>query len=376
MSSQVNDVAASTANQSPTTTVAEFQPPSWKQRLRKGLSFESIGGVYVLLAMIVLFTIWVPETFPQTDTLRQILNNNAVIALAALALVVPLSAGVFDISVPYTMTLAGIMCTYSIANNDIPVWLAILIGLSSALLVGLLNGLVVVVMKIDSLIGTLATGFLVQAMIRWRTGLRTVSSGKLQGSFRDLGQYNIARFTAPVFYVLFVATVLWYVLEHTATGRRLYAVGFNRDAARLASVRTERIRFLSLMTSAFIAGVAGVVLASIQGSGSPTGGTEYLLPAFAAVFLGATQLKGGRFNSWGTIIGVLLLGVGTTGLGLAHQPQWVQDVFKGCVLIASLAVTGLQVRRAGASSKRSLLRRGSGSRATADQGVTDAVHEP
>ena len=73
---------------------------------------------------------------------------------------------------------------------------------------------------------------------------------------------------------------------------------------------------------------------------------------------------------------MLLLGVGVTGLGLAHQPQWVQDVFKGCVLIASLAVTGLQVRRAGASSKRSLLRRGSGSRATADQGVTDAVHEP
>jgi ribose transport system permease protein len=238
-----------------------------------------------------------------------------------------------------------------------------------------LNGTVVVVMKIDSLIGTLATGFLVQAMVRWRTGLRTVSSGKLQGSFRDIAQNNIARFTAPVFYVLIVATALWYVLEHTATGRRLYAVGFNRDAARLASVRTERIRFLSLITSAFIAGVAGIVLASIQGSGSPTGGAEYLLPAFAAVFLGATQLKGGRFNAWGTIIGVLLLGVGVTGLGLAHQPQWVQDVFKGCVLIASLAVTGLQVRRAGASSGRSLRRGGSGSRATAEQGVTDAVHQ-
>ena len=111
-------------------------------------------------------------------------------------------------------------------------------------------------------------------------------------------------------YLLVIAGAIWFVLEHTATGRRLYATGFNPDAARLAGVRTDRLRFLSLITSALLAGVAGIVFASAIGSGSPTAGDAVPAPAFAAAFLGATQLRGGRFNAWGTVIAVLLLGTG------------------------------------------------------------------
>ena len=102
-----------------------------------------------------------------------------------------------------------------------------------------------------------------------------------------------------MFYCAVVAVAIWYLLEHTATGRRLYATGFNPDAARLAGVPVNRLRFLSLVASGTLAGATGIVLASILGSGSPTAGTPYLLPAFAAVFLGATQLKNGRFNAGG-----------------------------------------------------------------------------
>ena len=144
--------------------------------------------------------------------------------------------------------------------------------------------------------------------------------------------------------MMVVAVGIWYLLEHTATGRRLYATGFNPDAARLAGVPVNRLRFMSLVTSGTLAGATGIVLASILGSGSPTAGTPYLLPAFAAAFLGATQLKNGRFNAWGTIIAVLLLGTGTTGLALAAAPQWSQSMFVGVVLIGALAVTGLQRR--------------------------------
>ena len=117
-------------------------------------------------------------------------------------------------------------------------------------------------------------------------------------------------------------------------------------------MRTERLRFGCLIVSATLAGITGVVLASNIGSGSPTAGTSYLLPAFAAVFLGATQFKNGRFNAWGTIIAVILLGTLTTGLGLAGVDQWVQQFATGVVLIAALALTGFQVRHAGAESKR------------------------
>jgi ribose transport system permease protein len=295
----------------------------------------------------VLFSIWVPETFPEWDTARQILNNNSIAAMAALSLVVPLSAGVFDISVPYVMTLTGVWCAWMIVNQDAPLWLAIVVAMLVAFGVGVVNGIVVVVLRIDSLIGTLATGFLVQALVKWRTGSRVVTSDKLAGDFSRIARRQLWDFTLPVYYALIYALVLWYLLEHTASGRRIYATGFNRDATRLAGVRTARLQFAALVCSATLAGFAGIALASQLGSGLSTAGDSYLLGAFAAVFLGATQLKNGRFNAWGTIIGIVLLGTGTTGLGLANQPQWVQDVFRGVVLIASLALTGLQVRRAG-----------------------------
>jgi ribose transport system permease protein len=184
-----------------------------------------------------------------------------------------------------------------------------------------------------------------------------VSGVELSGSFTNIAQKAFGGLTLPVFYAVILATIIWYVLEHTATGRRIYATGFNKEATRLASVRTERMQFGCLIVSSTLAGFAGIVLASNLGSGSPTAGTSYLLPAVAAVFLGATQLKHGRFNAWGTIIAVLILGTGTTGLGLAKVDQWAQDVFTGVVLIAALALTGLEVRRAGSESHRARSKR-------------------
>lgn len=327
------------------------EPSRVTTALREWLAFDRIGALYVLILLILIFSFWVPETFPQWDTARQILNNNSVRALAALALVIPMATGVFDISVPYTMTLSGVMATYTIVNTDLPIWAAVGIAMLGALAVGILNGLVVVVAKIQSLIGTLATGFLIQAAVTWRTGSRNITSNELTEQFPDLARNRTWGLTYPVFYVLVIALLIWYFLEYTATGRRHYATGFNAEASRLAGVPTARLQFASLIVSALIAGFAGVVLAGYLGSGSPTAGNAYLLPAFAAVFLGATQLKQGRFNAWGTLLAIVLLGTGTTGLALARQAQWVQDTFTGVVLIAALALTSLQVRKAGAETK-------------------------
>ena len=160
----------------------------WGQRVTQALSPAKIGGVYVLLIMIVVFSIWVPDTFPQADTVRQILNVNAISAMAALTLVIPLSAGVFDISVPYTMTLSGVLCTYAIVDSGQSIAVGIIIAMVASVLVGCMNGLVVVTFKIDSLIGTLATGFLIQALVQWRTGSRNVTGPQLTGSFKNIAQ--------------------------------------------------------------------------------------------------------------------------------------------------------------------------------------------
>jgi ribose transport system permease protein len=333
-----------------TATAPPDRPPA-SRRLASALAVDKIGAVYVWIAIIIVFTIWAPDTFPTLDTAKQILNTNAVTGLAALAILIPLSARVFDLSFAYVMTLSGVVVA-KLVTHGTPLGLAILIGLLVGVGIGLVNASIVVIAKIDSFIGTLATGSLILALITMVTNDTPVSSGALAGKFAKIGQTNINGVTLPVIYMMVVAAAIWYLLEHTATGRRLYATGFNPDAARLAGVPVNRLRFVSLVTSGTLAGATGIVLASILGSGSPTAGTPYLLPAFAAAFLGATQLKNGRFNAWGTVIAVLLLGTGTTGLALAAAPQWSQSMFVGVVLIGALAVTGLQ-RRTSVSARGS-----------------------
>jgi ribose transport system permease protein len=323
--------------------------------LANGLAFDRIGAIYVWAALIVVFSVWAPHTFPTISTVKQVVNTYAITGIAALAITIPLSARVFDLSFAYVINLCGVTVAYFVVHGVGlvgAVALALLVGLG----MGIVNAFVVVVMKIDSFIGTLATGALIQALVLLITNDTPVNDVRLTRGFAKIAQTSLNGWTLPVIYLAVVAVSVWYLLEHTATGRRLYATGFNPDAARLAGVRVGRLRFGSLLVSGVLSGATGIVLASTVGSGSPEVGTPYLLPVFAGAFLGATQLKGGRFNAGGTIIAVMLLGTGVTGLSLVGAHAWAQTMFVGVVLIASLAVTGVQ-RRGAAGARARFVRR-------------------
>jgi ribose transport system permease protein len=264
----------------------------------------------------------------------------------ALSLIIPLCTRTFDLSIGFVATLGAVTSTYAIAHG-ITLVPAVLLAMAASLFVGVVNALVVVGMGVDSFIATLATGSLIQSFITLLTNQIPITNPRLGAGFSDIGQKSIGGITLPVVYVLVAGVVIWFVLEHTATGRRLYATGFNIESARLAGVKTARLRFVSLIVSAGIAGAAGIVIASTLGSGDPTAGTPYLLSAYAAAFLGASQLRPGRFNAWGALIAVVLLGTGTTGLSLAGTAQWTQDMFTGVVLIAALGITGAERRMLG-----------------------------
>lgn len=338
-----------TAGAATATLTAPSRTGSSRNWLRT-LGPRNIGAFYVLAIIIVVFSIWVPSTFVTVATVKQVLDSNAITGMAALALIVPLSCRTFDLSFAYVMSLSGCVTAHFVVNNHMNVLLAAIVGMLVALLIGVLNGVVVVVLRIDSFIGTLATGSLVQAFITYFTNDTTINDARLAGGFSSFGQSDIDGITYPVIYMLALAVAIWLFMEYSATGRRLYATGFNPDAARLANIRVNRLRFCSLLTSALIAGFAGICLASTLSAGSPSAGPPYLLPAFAAVFVGATQLKNGRFNAWGTIVAVLMLGTGTIGLGLATAPAWSADMFTGVVLLAALGATGLQRRSLRAGS--------------------------
>ncbi|MEE1761403.1 ABC transporter permease [Streptomyces sp. SP18BB07] len=316
-------------------------PAAPVRRMAAALSFRNIGAVYVWLVIAVLFSVWAPETFPTATTVKQVLNGNAVAGLVALSVVPPLAARVFDLSVAYTMSLTSVLTAYFLVSAGLGPSAAIALAMTAALLIGVANGIVVVVLRVDSFIATLATGALIQSLITMVTNDSSITGVQLLAEpFASIAQLDAGGITLPVLYLLLAAVAIWFLLEHTATGRRLYATGFNADAARLQGVRTDRLRFLTLVTSALLSGAAGVVFASSVGSGSPTAGTPYLLSAYAAAFVGATQLRAGRFNAWGTVLAVLLLGTGVTGLGLATSAPWAASLFTGSVLIVALVLTG------------------------------------
>jgi ribose/xylose/arabinose/galactoside ABC-type transport system permease subunit len=343
-------------------TVTTVPASGQSSRLRsylKALSPARIGVVYVLILVIVIFSIMRPGLFPTWQTARTILNENAVTAIVALALVLPLSSATFDLSIGYTAGVVDVAIGWLLVHTGVPIPIAIIGAMGVALLIGLVNAVIVVALKVDSFIGTLATGAIMAAVIIMVTKSEPITGGRLAGGFANVAQTSIHGVTLPVIYLAVLAVGTWWVQEHTVTGRRLRATGFNQTSARLAGVLTSKLRFGALVFCALVAGFAGIIVASQITAGDPTIGPPYLLPAYAAAFLGATQFRPGRFNAAGTLLAVLLLGTGTQGLGLVGAPSWAPNLFTGAVLLAALVLAGLKVpqRSGGSGSAAVLVRR-------------------
>lgn len=327
---------------------ASPRQPTGVARLLAGAQLNKFSGLVILVALIIVFGLLRPETFLTMANARSILATQAIVAVLAIGLLFPLAAGAFDLSAAQNVGFSAMLCGCLLIKAELPVPLAILITLVIGAGIGAVNGVLVAVVGIDSFIATLGTTSLLLA------GAQILGGGAFIGPFQDsyLAITDQKIFSLPiiVLYVAVFALVAWYVLEHSPLGRRIYATGANPEAAHLSGVPTKRLVFWSLVTSAVVAAGAGVLLGSTLGSVSESIGPEYLLPAFAAVFLGTTQLKPGRFNVGGTLIAILLLGTGVAGLQLLGAPIWVTALFNGVALIvavgAVLMVKRVQERRA------------------------------
>ena len=314
-------------------------PKPW----RSALSFQRTSGLYVWAALIVLFAIWVPDEFLTSTTWTTLASENSVTTIVALGLVVALAAGAFDLSVGAVLGASAAMCAYLMVERSWNPVLAIVVTLLVGALVGTVNGLIVVRFKVDSFIATLGMSSALLAFTEWLTDNQQITG--LPDSFKEIATLKPLGIPIPFFYMLGIAFVLWYVLQLTPVGRFLYATGGSREIARLAGVQPERWVFMSLVTSAFVASIGGIiVLARVSGAG-PTLGASYVLPVFAAAFLGATQFQPGRFNVWGTVLAVYLLGTGTKGLQLAGFEPWVDKLFYGAALIIAVALAGFEGRQ-------------------------------
>ena len=308
------------------------------------------GLVILMVGLILFFSLLLPNTFPTLLNLRSILSDKAIIALLSLAAMIPMVAGRIDLTVGYGIVLWHILAISLQTMYGLPWPIAVAVVLVLGIVVGALNGLLVEVARIDSFIATLGTGTILYALALWHTGGRQMV-GQLPDAFYAINGTFVFGLPITAFYVLAITLILWVVLDYTPIGRYLYAIGANQRAAELNGIPTRKFVIGAFVTSGALTALAGVLLASKLRIGQASVGLEFLLPALVGAFLGSTTIKPGRVNVWGTIVGVMILAVGISGIQQFGGSFWVEPLFNGTTLLIAIGIAGYAQRKKGAKSK-------------------------
>jgi ribose transport system permease protein len=295
------------------------------------------GLVLVMIMVIVAFSLLRSDTYFTLTNFEMVTSTNAVLAILALATILPLITGQFDLSVGFQLALAQAVCASLIVKYDASPIVGIAAAILLSLIIGFVNGLLVAYAKLNAFIATLGTGILVQGMTQVVTNGESVF-GQMPPWWLAIGRSEIIGLPLPLIYVLVLTSALWAMLEYTTWGRRAFAIGGNARAALLVGVPVRSMILQAYLFSGALSAVAGVLSASILGSANPNVGVNYLLPAFAAAFLGATSIRPGRFNAWGTIVAVFTLAAGINGLQQLGAPFYIEQFFNGGALVLAISL--------------------------------------
>lgn len=310
------------------------------------LRFLSVYGLPLLLLFVfVLFSLLLPNTFPTEYNIRSMLSDKSVIALLALAEMVPISAGAFDLSIGWGIGLYHIL-TVGLIDQGVPWPLVIGVVLSCGLLVGTIIGLLVTRGGIDPFIASLGVGTFLFGVSLWYAPQQIVAT--IPPELRSLVttfDIGITKIPLPFVYVVIVAIILWTMFERLPLGRYLYMLGANQRAAELIGISPQRYITFAFQCSGIIAAFAGVVLGVRLGVAQTAIGPDFLLPAFAAVFLGSTTIRPGRVNVLGTLVAVFVIAVVSAGMAQLGAQFYIDPMFNGLMLVGSVGLAAYAARR-------------------------------
>jgi len=283
------------------------------------------------LLLIVAFSLLQPALFPTARNFQSLFSERSILLILTLGMLFGLSAGEYDLSIASTMGLSFVIVGWLNVVNHWPIGPVILIAIAAAILVGIVNAVVIVVLDVPSLVATLGMGSLLAGLA---LGINNLIVSPVDPALVDFARMKIAGLQMVFFVALALTALTWYVFSYTPLGRYIYSV----DA------RVDLIRAGVLVTGSLIAGIDGVLLAGRNGSVDPNIAPSMLLPAFAGAFLGATAINPGRFNPWGTFIAVYFLVTGINGLELMGITGWVEQVFFGAALVIGVVFSRLARR--------------------------------
>lgn len=303
---------------------------------------RNYGTVLLLLLLVVVF--WLTtSTFMTLGNIQNVTIVETVTALLTFGVMFPLIVGEFDLSVGYLVGFLAVLGAY-LAGQHASTWQVVVTMLAAGTVVGFINGILTVRLKISSFIATLGVGIVLQGLTQGVSGGQVLYSD-IPHAVRTVGGGYAGPLAISVWVTLGFVAVLFYLFEHTPTGRSLYAIGGSERVAFLAGVRTVRQKVLAFTVTGLLVGVAAIFALGQSGSANPGFGPDLLLPAYAAAFLGVTTYRAGYYNIIGSVVGILLLAVGFNGLALLGVPFWVQPVFNGGVLLLAVLVASAEARK-------------------------------
>lgn len=319
--------------------------PAIAGRLSPSKLLTSYSLLILTALLIIGFSLLLPRTFPTEFNIRSILGTQSVIALLALAVMIPLAAGQYDLSVGFVLGITAMSVIGLQVSQHLPWPVAVVAALAVGGFVGLVNGLLVTVARIDSFIATLASGTFAFGITNWYSNGQQIA-GILPTAFTGIANVSFLGYVPlPAVIVAVIASAIYVALEYMPIGRRLYALGANPRMAELVGIPARQYTIASFVASGLLAGAAGVILGAQLQAGQPDIGSSYLLPAFVGALLGATSFTPGRVNVPGTLVSVLLLAVGIAGLQQLGAEFYVQYLFNGATLALAVGLAGFAARR-------------------------------
>lgn len=305
---------------------------------------ERFGLVGAWILLILILGIFRPDQMFSWNSYAAMFGSNAMIVVLTLGLIIPLTTGDFDLSVASTMALSSMMIAVLNVRMDWSIEGAILFALLTGAGIGAVNAVFILWFRIHSLIVTLGTGYFINGIVLWISNSNVIS-GVSMDLVRAVIMTRFLGIPLSFWYAVILTAALWYVFQHTALGRRLLFVGRGREVARLSGVNVIRARAGALIASGAIAALAGVLYTGMRGASDPSSALAFLLPAFAAAFLGSTTLYPGRFNAPGAFVAVFFLSTGIMGLNFLGVPSFVQNLFYGGGLVVAVSISQLIRKR-------------------------------
>jgi ribose transport system permease protein len=303
--------------------------------------FARYATIIGLALMIVAFSALSPDAFPTFGNFINVLNQASLAMIISGGLTLALVVGEMDLSVGYAASLHGVLVTGLIVHSGLPIPIALAVVVALGGVVGAANGLIVTKLRVNSVIATLGVGtILVGLAFAYSAGVPIVAGVPEAFLQLALGRWLFG-IPNPIIVMALVVLVLWVLVERTAIGQEIQAVGGNQAAARLAGISVDRIKILAFVISGMCAALTGALLASRLGSGTTSAADSYLLTAFAAVFLGSATLRDGEFHVLGTLVGTLIIVFGFNGLNIFGAPTFSQYVFQGATLIIAVGLSSL-----------------------------------